>query len=370
MEIRSSLKKIDNYLKIVSDFNAAILAEGTMAPEELQMMKKYLVSCVERIENIQVKLGLPTEIEVVNETVSVGETPEQEVNVVMNETHTVAQIAEEETVEEIIKKEIDMEMQEMETSENEQFEEKISVEPETFLRADLPSIKYNADTDFQNYYREIKDENEIQMPQVVAIVEETQQDILLTAAVPSLNILVAPDEEKVEEKIDFASKNTAQEPVVLTAELHKIIDKQELNGTHLLVSADEVKEEMLINFTPKTETAEPAKMPFNLVDTSHEKTEENIGLKIPKTTPEFEQILNRKSLSESISLNDKFVFVRELFGSQFSEYENSLKEIDIFQNYQDALNFCNEILAKKYNWAERKSFADNFLDLLAKKYQS
>ena len=60
MEIRSSLKKIDNYLKIVSDLNKAILDEGTMAPEELQIMKKYLYVCADRIEDIQIKFGLAT----------------------------------------------------------------------------------------------------------------------------------------------------------------------------------------------------------------------------------------------------------------------------------------------------------------------
>ena len=52
MEIRNALQKIENYLTVVANLNKTILLEGTMSREELLLMKKYLYSSIDRIEDI------------------------------------------------------------------------------------------------------------------------------------------------------------------------------------------------------------------------------------------------------------------------------------------------------------------------------
>ncbi|MEZ5054376.1 MAG: hypothetical protein R2807_06390 [Chitinophagales bacterium] len=56
----------------------------------------------------------------------------------------------------------------------------------------------------------------------------------------------------------------------------------------------------------------------------------------PKTVSEVLNNKSYKTFGESITLNDKFIFVRELFGNQFSEYDAALKHIDTLENLQVA----------------------------------
>jgi hypothetical protein len=58
MEIRNALQKIENYLTVVANLNKTILLEGTMSREELLLMKKYLYSSIDRIEDIESLLVL------------------------------------------------------------------------------------------------------------------------------------------------------------------------------------------------------------------------------------------------------------------------------------------------------------------------
>ncbi|MCB0511880.1 MAG: hypothetical protein KDC72_04990, partial [Bacteroidetes bacterium] len=185
MEIRSSLKKIDSYLKIVSDLNKAILDEGTMAPEELQIMKKYLYVCAERIEDIQIKFGLAT-TETKKGILDNLKQNEEEAEVTLTEFAEVESVGNQKNEEFDILKEIEQSeesslnvfesfveannnelnfveakhdvVENISTEQNIISEERILVEPVVFLSADLPSIRYNTLIDFDDYHQQIFDE--------------------------------------------------------------------------------------------------------------------------------------------------------------------------------------------------------------------
>ncbi|HRH58477.1 MAG TPA: hypothetical protein PLS10_12555, partial [Chitinophagales bacterium] len=88
----------------------------------------------------------------------------------------------------------------------------------------------------------------------------------------------------------------------------------------------------------------------------------------PQTVAEVVNTSTSKTLSESIALNDKFIFVRELFGNQFSEYETALKHLDTLNNFTSVEQYCNNTLWNKFNWTERGSAAARFMDVLKKKF--
>ncbi|MEZ5026177.1 MAG: hypothetical protein R2739_06320 [Chitinophagales bacterium] len=75
-----------------------------------------------------------------------------------------------------------------------------------------------------------------------------------------------------------------------------------------------------------------------------------------------------KSISDNITLNDKFIFVRELFGNQFSEYESALKQLDAYENFNQAERYCNNVLWNKFNWTSRGAAAARFMDILKNKF--
>ncbi|HND46031.1 MAG TPA: hypothetical protein PLC61_06525, partial [Chitinophagales bacterium] len=177
------------------------------------------------------------------------------------------------------------------------------------------------------------------------------------------------DVEKVEEKIEFKTDNEVKNPIQLTSENSELNPSISTNiEEKTILVLDEVEnDKILVDFEKKPETSEEREH-FNLVDTANEQKDVNVFTKTTSSRTEYESIVNRKSLSEQIALNDKFIFVRELFASQFSEYESSIKEIDVFENYQDALDFCTNVLSVKYNWEARKNISERFLNILYKKY--
>lgn len=76
----------------------------------------------------------------------------------------------------------------------------------------------------------------------------------------------------------------------------------------------------------------------------------------------------RKSLAELIMLNDKFVFVRELFGNQFAEYDTAIKTLEGMHNLNDAENYCRVQLWTKFNWNEKVAYQMRFFDILQKRF--
>ena len=430
MEIRSSLKKIDSYLKIVSDLNKAILDEGTMAPEELQIMKKYLYVCAERIEDIQIKFGLAT-TETKKGILDNLKQNEEEAEVTLTEFAEVESVGNQKNEEFDILKEIEQSeesslnvfesfveannnelnfveakhdvVENISTEQNIISEERILVEPVVFLSADLPSIRYNTLIDFDEYHQHIFDEKpevksavntmgEIQNNSNVLVADDVEVEKdkiefnLNTKIKEPINLvseekeetqilddskrtLVAENIEKVEEKIEFNLNTEIKEPIQLVSEEQVIKPNisTEIEEKQILVLDEIEKDKILVDFEKKSESEE-TKEHVNLVDTNPEQNDiANEGSTFTRGL-EYESIVNRKSLSEQIALNDKFIFVRELFASQFSEYESSIKEIDVFENYQDALDFCTNVLSVKYNWEAKKNISERFLNILNKKY--
>ncbi len=351
MEIRSSLKKIDSYIKIVSDLNSTILEEGTMAPEELQIMKKYLLNCVDRISDIQTNLGIS-----VADNNFVSGNNDAEIQAILQEEQ-------QNNVEEII---------ENNSIANNVENNKIVSNHQ--LQADLPSIQFENELNFKKYTKEIP-----------ALVEETvinqNSNSIVDNSFTKNNFLVADEVEKVEDKIEFKTETIVAEvesKINLVAdEVEKVEDKIEFKTETIVAEvenkidlvADDIEEvEEKIEF--KTETIiQEAESKVNLVTEEIEEVEEKIEFNKQNLINEYESIINRRSLSDAIALNDKFIFVRELFGSQFTEYENNIKKIDEFSSHQEAIDYCKNILSPKYNWENKQSIAGRFFELLSKNFK-
>jgi hypothetical protein len=438
MEIRSSLKKIDSYIKIVSDLNSTILEEGTMAPEELQIMKKYLLNCVDRISDIQTNLGIS-----VADNNFVSGNNDAEIQAILQEEQ-------QNNVEEII---------ENNSIANNVENNKIVSNHQ--LQADLPSIQFENELNFEKYTKEIpalveetvinqnsnsivdnsftkniflvtdeveKVEDKIEF-KTETIIQEAESKVNLVAdevekvedkiefktetiiqeAESKIN-LVADEVEKVEDKIEFKTETIIQEAeskVNLVAdEIEEVEDKIEFKSETIVAEvenkidlvADEVEkvedkiefktetivaevenkidlvaddiEEVEEKIEFKTETIIPdVESKVNLVTEEIEEVEEKIEFNKQNLINEYESIINRRSLSDAIALNDKFIFVRELFGSQFTEYENNIKKIDEFSSHQEAIDYCKNILSPKYNWENKQSIAGRFFELLSKNFK-
>lgn len=76
-----------------------------------------------------------------------------------------------------------------------------------------------------------------------------------------------------------------------------------------------------------------------------------------------------KSIVDGISLNQKFVFIGRLFNGDINSYNKAVEELDNCLNFSEAKNLMNKALAPKYNWIMAAEEANDFLEVVGRKFQ-
>lgn len=451
MEIRNALQKIENYLTVVSNLNKTILSEGTMSRDELLLMKKYLYTSIDRIEDIEKSLVVNKSE---NDTTSTNDTPipafvpkvEKEIVEVQQQTDVEALEAklEEnssdeslEKVEEIttessesIAEEADTTLSEIPMMEIEPMVENIITEDyainqttieetEVEYPVELTAETSNVDTIVNVQNDEIEKSDDFIMTPLVesTIITEDYSVNKLEADAPINEELTVPLVENIITE-DYAVNHTEQQSVVMENQSDIPSNKeekeltfaekflQEKPSTLADVLAENKKEE--VPFFQKFEQ----KTQQHLFELFEEDTAEEMHTPVVQSTafvPEHTQVsygdesvlvvekqtktmveeltpssLNDvfkpqtatvsikdnavKTLSESIALNDKFIFVRELFGNQFAEYEKGLKQLDLLPSFSSADQYCKDNLWSKYNWSDKTVAVERFMEVLQKRY--
>lgn len=69
---------------------------------------------------------------------------------------------------------------------------------------------------------------------------------------------------------------------------------------------------------------------------------------------------NKRDFRNVIGINDKYLFISELFGNNKDDYESLLNEINTFENYIQATNWLNT----KTSWEDENETAQVFYGLL------
>ncbi len=467
MEIRNALQKIENYLTVVSNLNRTILSEGTMSRDELLLMKKYLYTSIDRVEDIErlllidqndAKSFVPTTSEVPSfvaakekEIVAVKETEHiEEVEASLNKEQ---QFEMEEMVEEI-HSEIENEKIEVIgeiatlTSENETVEEipqfeNIITEDYSLNKAEdkstvlvtvqdnqeVASIKsfaesiitedYSLNKLFEEKsatttietilpkgettsfvesiitedYSLNKVENTItptlEQPQLFQFVEETTETIentLTTTLLENSNSLADSFQNTDSATLTDAFANITNDDSSILGRINQKNINTETTLNQEFIIDEQLNDELVLNAgTSLNETNNHQHNSYimeeqnDLVLVAEQEEETTIQKITPsvlmnafkqQTVAEISSNKSYKTLSESITLNDKFIFVRELFGNQFSEYDAALKHLDTFDSQTSAEQYCNTTLWNKYNWTERGSIAARFLEVLRKKFEN
>lgn len=75
------------------------------------------------------------------------------------------------------------------------------------------------------------------------------------------------------------------------------------------------------------------------------------------------------SLKKHITLNQKFMFVKELFSGNQSEYNRALERLEQCDRFEDAQTILQEDYIGKYNWDMEGEEAGEFMEIIAKKYR-
>ncbi|MTI33622.1 hypothetical protein [Xanthovirga aplysinae] len=74
------------------------------------------------------------------------------------------------------------------------------------------------------------------------------------------------------------------------------------------------------------------------------------------------------NLAGSLSLNQKFMFIKELFDGDSNAFESCLLELEKCHSYSEAINLLNGHFATTYQWVMDKEEVTEFMEMVAKKF--
>lgn len=66
-----------------------------------------------------------------------------------------------------------------------------------------------------------------------------------------------------------------------------------------------------------------------------------------------------------IGINDKYLYLSELFNNDKSAYDDAIKRLNTFTSLQDATKWMDKELAAKYNWDKESETVQSFYGLLS-----
>lgn len=75
-----------------------------------------------------------------------------------------------------------------------------------------------------------------------------------------------------------------------------------------------------------------------------------------------------ESLKDSISINQRFSFINELFNGENLEYYQVIQKLDAFDNADEARNFVTRDLSSRYNWSKKEEHVSKLLRLIERKF--
>ena len=72
-------------------------------------------------------------------------------------------------------------------------------------------------------------------------------------------------------------------------------------------------------------------------------------------------------LTKAISINDKFIYIKELFHNRGEDFSTAIRQLNECQNMEEAFD-CLENLKQKFFWDSKSDAYLSFCDLLRRKY--
>ena len=91
------------------------------------------------------------------------------------------------------------------------------------------------------------------------------------------------------------------------------------------------------------------------------------GLDQPKSKPD-NQPKTVQDLQSIINLNDKLLFVKELFNGYNLAYAEAINILNRYNNFEQAENFLKQNYMQKNNWKDKPLTSEKFMDLLRRRF--
>lgn len=232
--------------------------------------------------------------------------------------------------------------------------------------------------DLRLLYRELnilrklsEDENLAEAPLIRKERKEDRADVPEQGQVKHQEKVSEPEKpEPVEKKAEEKPVEVKEEPIVkVESEPVRQEQKQEAEIKPDPVPREEAKAET--NSAPKVK-AEPAEKPLVGEKYSSEKSsihERLAQIKEDKSIGARLQYKPVKNIKEAIGINEKFLFINELFNGDLKSYNESVEKLNDFPSIHEAFEFLNK-LTYEYQWDGQRSAdtIEKFANLVQRRY--
>lgn len=71
-----------------------------------------------------------------------------------------------------------------------------------------------------------------------------------------------------------------------------------------------------------------------------------------------------------IGINDKYLYISELFGDDKAEYDHAIKQLNTYSTLQLAMRYTDDELCVKYGWDKENPTVQSFYNLLNSSFSS
>jgi len=172
----------------------------------------------------------------------------------------------------------------------------------------------------------------------------------------------------VEENERTPEIQTEENQEILVAEPEETVGEPEKEGIPLM---EEKAIERMAEVEPTEEkTEEPVVLPKTTLDLFSESPETLGDTLTPAEKPVVADNLQMNSINdlrEAIGINDKFLFINELFNGDLERYNKVIDELNGFSGLSGAQTYLTE-LQVQYQWAEEGRAYQNLNILLERKF--
>ena len=220
----------------------------------------------------------------------------------------------------------------------------------------------------------IQSESLIQNPVEELLIEEQDEP-----AIPEWKFEIMNDSNQSFDYEEKATEDLFDRPLT-REELELIEEKTQLkvqNADDLEKITEELPESVLIeedSTEPELEISESEKIENPLIvksDLEEQALTMNDILASQTSQNTVSSQFNQRpvnDLKSLINLNDKLLFVRDLFNGYSLAYSEAIEILNRFDNFEAADNFLKQNYLSKNNWAEKQHVAEKFYEILNKRF--
>jgi hypothetical protein len=83
---------------------------------------------------------------------------------------------------------------------------------------------------------------------------------------------------------------------------------------------------------------------------------------------DYHRLSKVDSIRKSISLNQRYLFTKHLFGGNVDAYNKSIDELDQLYSFEDARNLVTREYVPRYLWNVKGAEVEEFFEILRRRF--